>query len=174
MFTALNDRIRGANRGIELRPVVERDEDLIFEAIESGLRRYVEALGGEWRNSERRDHCRAQMRPRLDQIICTDGSDAGYLALVRNADHLRLEMLCLLPRYQRRGIGTVVLRGIKAEADAKSLPLHLRVFAANPAAAWYRRERFMVTEARDDRLFMAYSPLPADPLRADATTSAST
>ncbi|RUS92785.1 hypothetical protein DSM107010_72900 [Chroococcidiopsis cubana SAG 39.79] len=67
-----------------------------------------------------------------------------------------LTKLYLLPDFQRRGIGTFLIRQLIAQAKALNAPLRLRVLAVNPARRLYEREGFSVQAQIEERIFMEY------------------
>jgi ribosomal protein S18 acetylase RimI-like enzyme len=52
---------------------------------------------------------------------------------------LHLKHVELSPEYQRRGVGTALIRDLSAQARALGLPLTLHVLNVNPARRLYER-----------------------------------
>jgi ribosomal protein S18 acetylase RimI-like enzyme len=88
------------------------------------------------------------------EIICRQGEPVGCFALGRHDDHLYVARIALLARWQRRGIGTALLRRVIAEADERRLPVRLSVLENNPARRLYERLGFTVVEDRHPKLVM--------------------
>lgn len=99
------------------------------------MRDYAVALWGIWRPN--RDAYFSASRHR---IIVSHECDVGCVEVTLQPDHVWLDRLYLLPQFQRRSIGAVVLRGLVIEAHSFGLPLRLSVLTTNPAQAFYRRE----------------------------------
>lgn len=77
------------------------------------------------------------------QIIVADGTDIGVLSVERRPDSLYLSRIELLPAFQRKKIGSALVRQLAREAQSAALPLVLDVLAANDAAIrLYRRLGF--------------------------------
>lgn len=76
-------------------------------------------------------------------LAYVDDEPAGF-AMVRSvADEAELLLLAVDPRQRRRGIGTALLRGVIAEAQAGGIAdLHLEVRANNEAIALYTAQGF--------------------------------
>ena len=60
--------------------------------------------------------------------------------------------------FQRRGLGTQLLKRLFVEGRESSLPIRLRVLAVNPAKRLYERLGFVVIETTAERLFMEWRP----------------
>lgn len=78
------------------------------------------------------------------QIIVAEGDDAGYLAHERREDHVYVSGMVLLPAFQRRGIGSKIMRSIADEAYALGLDVRLQVLKSNPARWFYEKLGFVV------------------------------
>jgi ribosomal-protein-alanine N-acetyltransferase len=127
-----------ATRSILLRPGDARDIGIV-EALM--LAAFDPRFGEAWT----RNQCLGVMampgvRVTLAQI---DDEPAGF-AMVRSvADEAELLLLAVDPRHRRRGIGTALLRGVIAEAQATGIAdLHLEVRSSNEAVALYKAQGF--------------------------------
>ncbi len=78
-------------------------------------------------------------------VICIEGEPSGRLYLDRGPAEYRVIDISLLPACRHRGIGTLILQGIIAEAEAAALPVKLSVVMDNPARHLYERLGFTVT-----------------------------
>jgi ribosomal protein S18 acetylase RimI-like enzyme len=67
-------------------------------------------------------------------VIEFGGERVGRLRVTRSRDHVELSGIQLLPRVQGRGIGTSIIEGLKAEAQAASVSLDIGVEKDNPRA----------------------------------------
>jgi GNAT superfamily N-acetyltransferase len=137
---------------VTLRPASEFDWDFLCAVQESCMREYAERTWGNW-IPEPRDN----FRPEVHQIIQCDGIEIGCVALIEEPDALMLEKLYILPSYQRRGIGTSLLRRLVERAHVSEKPIHLRVLRVNPARQLYERNGFKVDRSSDERHFMSYA-----------------
>lgn len=68
------------------------------------------------------------------QIIMIGSTPIGKLIWSVAENHLRLIDLCLLPDFQRRGIGTYLIQVLQGKAENSSLPLRLSVMQSNAGA----------------------------------------
>lgn len=99
------------------------------------------------------------VQPARSKVVQSDGRDIGLLVVVREPSHIRLQQIFIQGDFQRRGIGTAILRALKDEAREASLPIRLRVLASNPARHLYEREGFVVTERTSEYTYMEWRPL---------------
>lgn len=127
-----------ATRSVLLRPADARDIGTV-EALM--LAAFDPRFGEAWT----RNQCLGVMampgvRVTLAQV---DDEPAGF-AMVRSvADEAELLLLAVDPRHRRRGIGTALLRGVIAEAQATGIAdLHLEVRSSNEAVALYKAQGF--------------------------------
>ena len=67
-------------------------------------------------------------------VIEVDDEPAGRLRIVATAGSIELAGIQLLPCFQRHGVGTAVIEGLKAEAAALGIPVDLDVEKDNPGA----------------------------------------
>ena len=75
-------------------------------------------------------------------VVELDGQPIGRLYVYRGATELRVMDISLLPEFRGRGIGTFLLAGLIAEAQAKRQSVTLHVEFNNPARALYHRLGF--------------------------------
>lgn len=77
------------------------------------------------------------------QIVIVDGQNVGRLYCGWEGSNLRLIDIALLPQYQQRGIGSILIRELMAQAAARGGSLLLRVDLNNPARNWYLKLGFV-------------------------------
>ena len=91
-------------------------------------------------------------------IIQADGVDVGWLqTVVSKSEHMLGQIFVDAP-FQRRGIGTEVLRRIIDEASRRRLPVRLAVVKFNPSRRLYERLGFRVTHEDDRKVYMTCDP----------------
>ncbi len=119
---------------------------------------YIVATWGAW------DEQRVQRESNEDsaspnaQVIQVGHVPAGVLLVDREATHLQVQQIYLLPEFQRQGIGLLIMNGLLSEALKLKIPVRLRVLAVNPAKAFYEKLGFVVTESTSDFIYMERSP----------------
>jgi len=128
----------------ETRPATENDYEFLYQLHKAALGPYVASTWG-WDEALQRRMFRERFRPEKNAIIMVDGEPAGCFRLQRHEGYDSLDYVALLPAFQRRGIGTALIRKVKASAAARGVPVRLSVLKANPARELYERLGFEVT-----------------------------
>lgn len=85
--------------------------------------------------------------------IVLDGERVGFVVLRRQADHLFLNHLYVLPGYQGRGVGAWVLQQLFAEADACRLPIKVGALRDSASNRFYLRHGFVPTHEEEFDLY---------------------
>jgi GNAT superfamily N-acetyltransferase len=87
--------------------------------------------------------------PRHTRHILVDGERAGFVVMKPDGEALLLEHLYVDPRFQNRGIGTVVLAAVFAEADAQRVPLRVGALRGSDSNRFYRRHGFQLVKEEE-------------------------
>ena len=94
-------------------------------------------------------------RPETTRLIEVEGETAGCVAFYEvEPGVLKLEHFYLDPRWQGRGLGTAILDGLLAEADAVGAKVILTVLRQSDAQRLYDRRGFVVTGHDDLDVYM--------------------
>jgi ribosomal protein S18 acetylase RimI-like enzyme len=133
---------------IRTRPATEADKAFLRWLEEACMREYAVALWGAWRprppDEQMLDGCR----------IIEGGESVGCVTTIARPDHVWVDQLYISPRFQRKGIGSTVLRMILSEAAAMGVPVRLSVIATNPAIDFYLSHGFRIHEETSERRIM--------------------
>ena len=148
-------------RSLELLACTADDATFIFEVTRAAMRRHVEQTWGRWDDWDQRRRSDVSFDPTTHSVIMVNNERVGLVAVDRRDECLTLEKLYLWPRFQNRGIGSAVLRGLIAQARARSVPLRLRVLRGNPVRALYERFGFKVVRETEERVFLECTPGPS-------------
>src|ERR1700709_32686 len=113
---------------ISKRPAIEADKPFLVWLQEACMREYAVALWGSWSPE-------LNVRKSIDgcEITVDDGHDVGCVTGGKPSDHVWLDELFIGPAFQRRGIGSNILRNVIADAKGLEIPLRLSVLTTNPA-----------------------------------------
>lgn len=142
----------------ELRAATEADRCFIIHLHRAAFREYVEQTWG-WDDVVQARLVEAWFAPTRFAIVVVDGQDVGALAVERRSDALILADLLLLPEAQGRGLGTVIVTGVLAEARERGLPVELRVLRVNERARrFYLRLGFAVVGETPTHHLMRITP----------------
>ena len=139
-----------------LRLAQPSDVDWLVMLREQTMAQHFEASGERLSHEEHR-------RRVLDnfasiRIIIVQNSAIGMFKVVRKPDHWRIMQLQLRADFQRRGIGTKVVKDLLAEAKQQQVPVTLSVLKANPARRLYARLGMQVTAETADSCAMRCDP----------------
>lgn len=144
-----------------LRPSYDSDLSWVWELKKLTLRDYVEESYGEWDDEVQYDHFVRHFSPAQIQIVVAQGRDVGFLQTERFKEGIYLANIGLLPSWQRRGIGSALIRDLLAEGGAKNIPVNLQVLLANPARQLYERLGFKVYAETPTHFLMRWKPSAA-------------
>jgi GNAT superfamily N-acetyltransferase len=90
--------------------------------------------------------------------LALDGTDVGWLQAITQDDELFVAQMFVDSPFQRRGIGTEVMKRLIGEANEFDLAVRLNVVRINPARRLYERLGFRVTHEDDRKLYMKRDP----------------
>ena len=131
---------------ITTRPAIEMDLPFVEGVFLQAMRDHITATRGSWNETMERSQFREQLRLDHTRIIELDGTSVGFFMVLERAEDLELHTICIAPQYQRRGLGTRVIRQIIADADDQRRSVQLSVLKANTEArSLYERLGFVVT-----------------------------
>ena len=153
---------------IELRPVADADRPFLVGLYDSV--REPELAHLPWDDAMKRafveqqfaaqdDHYRTNYPGATLDVVEVDGEPAGRLYVHRGPSDIRIMDIALVPAYRGRGIGTTLLRGLIAEAEASRRKLSIHVEVNNPARRLYERLGF--GPAGEHGVYVLMERLPA-------------
>ena len=102
-----------------------------------------------------------QWDPTQVRIITLEGVDLGWLQTIPKEDDLFVAQMFVDRPFQRRGIGTEVMKQLIAEAAHAHQAVRLNVVKINPALRLYERLGFRVTHEDDRKFYMKLDPVRA-------------
>jgi len=141
---------------LALRPITTDDEEFLLSVYTST--RAEELAQAEWAEGQQEAFVRWQFelqRREYDtrfpdaeyNLILIDNHPAGRIWIGRDAEQIRLLDIALLPEFQNRGAGTLLLRGLIDESRKTNQPLRHMVFVLNnDAHRFYERLGFVIIE----------------------------
>lgn len=141
---------------VTLRPVTKEDEAFLLALYDSTRAEELSVV--EWAEGQKEVFVRWQFdlqRREYDarfpdaryEVIMVDEEPAGRIWLGADKEEIRLLDIALLPRFQKRGVGTLLLRWLIDEAArAKKRLRHMVFIHNNDAQRFYERLGFVVIE----------------------------
>ncbi len=134
--------------GCHLRQASQEDAEFIYQLKKLTLRSYVEAIWG-WNEVYQRERFAASFVPQDHKIIVLDRVDIGELAISATDSGFNIDGIFILPEYQGRGIGSLIITDLIREASQRGESIKLQVFKTNPAIELYRRLGFELAGQTD-------------------------
>lgn len=119
------------------RNVSESDFNFLYGLNESTTKDYVERVWG-WDEGFQKNNFRSKFRPSMYKIIVKDNKDIGALALIERGSKLFIKRIQILPEYQHKGLGTMVLKDILKDAEETGKVVTTKVLKSNPAHKFYQ------------------------------------
>ena len=150
------DWARARDAGLAFRPIT--DADLPFLARVYASTRQAELAVTDWSEAQKAaflqhqfdaQHAHYQKYYQGSDFLVIEraGAAIGRLYLARWASEHRIVDIALLPQFQRRGAGTLLLRELMQEAESAGKFLRHMVFVLNDNAhRFYERLGFVVIE----------------------------
>jgi GNAT superfamily N-acetyltransferase len=135
------------------------DLELLFEINRAALEDHVRRNFGVWDDEQQRRSFGERTDPSTHQLFYSGSQPAGFWSVARDDGQICLERLCLFPSFQNRGLGTLLVRELIAEARASDRALRLQVFLTNRARRLYERLGFRIVRATDSHYHMEYAAL---------------
>jgi len=128
---------------IGLRTTIGADYEFVYQVKKAALGVYIDQIWG-WDEDFQRDYHRKEFIPSKIQIITFNAKDVGWQVVNRTPDWIYIVDIVILPEFQRKGIGSELIRRIMCEAKDKHIPVRLGVFKINPVRSLYERLGFSV------------------------------
>jgi GNAT superfamily N-acetyltransferase len=153
---------------LELRPI--RDEDLPFLRALYGSTRELELAQVPWSEEQKEAFLDLQFGAqhswwqqhstgaRFDLVV-VDGAPAGRLYVDVWEQEVRVVDIALMPGHRGGGLGTRLLQGVFAEADAAGKPVSIHVEVFNPARTLYQRLGFVEKGTHGDVYILMERPV---------------
>jgi len=141
-------------QNISLREAIPEDCDFAFKAKKQAMRATIESKWG-WDDDFQLSLHEQRWGEKPWFIIEENGQAIGTVSLHHiDNDTLRFGEFYLLDSHRNKGIGTVVLKDILKDCDAKGLKVILEYLHWNPVGSLYKRHGFKVTSENDIHYFM--------------------
>jgi GNAT superfamily N-acetyltransferase len=137
---------------IELRPALDHDFGYCRRIYFVEMRWIIEELHLD--RTAQETSFRQQWNSTQVRIIGLDGTDVGWVQTIREDDELFVAQMFVDSQFQRKGIGTEVMKRLISVATAFNLAIRLNVVRINPARRLYERMGFRVTHEDDRKFYM--------------------
>src|SRR5262245_19629276 len=118
--------------GLSCRPASGEDIAWLTNTYIVSMQSAIVGARGYWDEAKERDQFRNQLRLSDTTVLIVGEQPVGFYTAWLEIDHLFLGTLCVLPEYQRRGIGALAMCAIAKRCG--KLPVRLSVLKANSLA----------------------------------------
>ena len=139
------------------RPADASDAVFAYTVKRAALGKYVAQVWG-WDEAVQRAYHDSDWAVHRPDIVELNGVPIGTLEVADHHDHVYVGEFYLLPAYQRRGIGTKLLRRVLKRADDAGLSIRLQFLKVNPVRSLYERHGFQITGESTTHYFAERSP----------------
>ena len=129
---------------ITYQPVSESDFDALVQLRIEAMRASLEHVG-RFDPARARDRLKRTFQPSATEWIMCDGEKSGFYAMRKIDGRYSLDHLYVHPRFQRRGIGSQVLSGLKARAQGEGMMVIVGALRGSDSNRFYQREGFTKT-----------------------------
>ena len=144
------------------RSATRGDMPFAYWLHKATMREYVVQTWGGWDEAWQLAHFREAFSPQQSRILSVAGEPAGVLRLEEGPSGWSLHVLEIAPQWQRKGIGTCVLRWVLGRAAASQKAVNLQVLKVNPAKRLYQRLGFRKTGESATHIRMRGLPTQVD------------
>lgn len=119
---------------IQVRPATTDDDDWLFDLHEQAHRELVERAYGPWHKEQQRGFFAPLVNDHDVFILSDSEQKVGAVYLGSRDGDVWLELVEVLPDFQRRGYGTIALRWTVARASEQGVGTLLQVHRVNEDA----------------------------------------
>lgn len=139
--------------GLTRRAATPHDEEFLYQVYASTRMEELAVTG--WDVAQKEQFLRSQHSAQHQyyhdvfpaasyELLLWENAPVGRLYIDRRESEVAIIDIALLPQWQRRGIGSFLLKEVMAEAVASEKPVRIYVEKFNPALRWYERLGFQV------------------------------
>ncbi len=154
---------------ISSRQVTQDDKEFVWQLSVLCFRDVVIRQFGQWDNDWQVANFDRHWCPEKCSIVLRDDAPVGILSTWRETEGMFLSQVLIHPDHQNQGIGSSLLRGVMAEAEAGGMPVRLQVLSENGRAlSLYQRLGFAVSDTIEPYVRLEYNGeqgAPADAKR---------
>jgi ribosomal protein S18 acetylase RimI-like enzyme len=128
---------------IATRSATSSDREFARRVHHTAYRDVVQRQFGRWLEEEQDAFFAVGWDTASHTVVTCDGIACGNLCVDRREADLHVREIVLSPEFQRRGIGSRLLRQVMDEARERGVPVRLGTLHENRAAGLYRRLGFL-------------------------------
>jgi N-acetylglutamate synthase-like GNAT family acetyltransferase len=142
---------------IKLIPADEAHREFSYQVKKAAEGEYITLMFGWDEGVQRSYHNNAWQQQKPD-VITYDGKLIGSIATMETEDCIEIGQFFILPEYQRKGIGTYLLKNILDKADQSGKNVTLKFLTINPVKSLYVRTGFRLVDTSEVAYHMERKP----------------
>jgi ribosomal protein S18 acetylase RimI-like enzyme len=128
---------------VSTQPATQEDHPFIHQVHRMAYRRMIERQFGHWDEERQSGLLDCDLKTDRYELVLWEGRPCGYYSYSSDGGRLHLVNFAIHPQYQRRGIGSRILKRLKGRAQQKDQPLSLGAYKTNTGARrFYERHGF--------------------------------
>ena len=142
---------------IKLIRADETHKEFSYQVKKAAEGEYITSMF-DWDEDVQRDFHAKDWQQQKPDIITYDGKLIGTIAAVESEDCIEIGQFFILPDYQKKGIGTYLLKRILDKADQLGKNVTLRFLNNNPVKSLYVRNGFRIVDTSEIFYYMERKP----------------
>lgn len=144
---------------IQLQPSTAADKPWLEKLRRAAYSDLFVATWGGWDEDRHQRHWTSCIEKNHISIIKRDDTYVGMVQVIEEEASIEVAEIQILPEFQDKGIGTLVLTDIVKDAHSNQRPVTLSVGKKNNRAiALYQRLGFELTEETNTKIYFKLSP----------------
>ena len=154
-------RIQDSESGflLERKPATSSDVSFARHIHHAAYLDVVVRQFGQWNAEMQNKFFEEDWASGPSDIIMYNGICCGYSRIDVRADYSVVCELVILPEFQRKGIGTAILRQVISEAEQRGIPVKIGALKENRALELYRRLGFRDVDSSSTHIGLEYRPI---------------
>lgn len=127
-----------------LKKIMPEDYELIYTLKKNAYQKYVEMNWGIWDETMQREHFKKFIEAYKDNTYLIEMNEqiiGFYNDTILDNGNYEIGNICIIPKYQGKGIGTKILRDIIEKH--KDVNIEIQYFKQNPVGRLYERLGFI-------------------------------
>ena len=132
------------NDEVKLIPYIDDDYEFVYEVKKNAYKKYVEECWGSWIEEDQRKYFKTFIETVKNNayiIMFKDKKIGFYNSEILENGNYEIGNICIIPEYQRNGIGSKILKE-KIEEN-KDRNIEIQYFKQNPVGKLYERLGFI-------------------------------
>jgi ribosomal protein S18 acetylase RimI-like enzyme len=135
---------------LTIRPAGAKDVPFLRALNRAAYEELAVRVFGSWNDTLKRDKFESKLARGGFRLVVLNGEPVGAILSVDGSGYVTIRDLMILPKFQRRGIGSRVIELEIARATALRKPVRLHTSRLNEARHFYLRHGFVETGGDGD------------------------